>query len=1276
MPIYYSMVKGTNLEKLYIKMKKEDLGYVIVQTGRKFGSEGTNPIYVNGKFNEEEYTNTIDVAWDSYGIIVETATEGDKKQTRGSQIPKVITMDMFSNGEVSEGYNKEEVIAANKEFNSAEEDLAKFRYEELLDRLGIIEEDGEFISTSNKTIAETLQEELLRRDASENVKDSLNLKEDEEFEIPFEASPSYEQIRSILYSMVNKSFISPKMNGAPHVQAPSTMFEQENRILAIKENGVYRLIVTQKQYNSLSAADKKNAIITPDTEKYFNELGEEQKKTAVLTDNTLKFYTKEQPWCEIMLPHWFKDKLKKGKLKNASDEEIINYLNNSKEGQRILSGMAFRIPTQALSSIERFKVKAFLPQYMGHTVIVPTEITKKSGSDFDIDKLNIYLKSIYVDNSGNPRLIEYKGSEEETKQFYAEVFEKGFDKKISNKSELLEAIDIVLYNLDDPKDLVSKHGDYIMSFRDRFASPMDVRDHLENQLNKMTEEEYYNKRKEDYINRMYKSALENRYYEALERLFELQPIEKILSPVDDGGLKDVSKNLDKLRNDDESAIKGRLLNRNYMSNLRHAFIVGKAWVGIAAVNITGLSLRQKSKVYLDPNRISLLGKREQDFVKNLDIALPHNTMVLDNGQKVVSLSGLKTADGTQYLSDRFSGYATAFVDIAANPFISKIIKSDIVISTFMLLEAVGAGNKGVYFLNQPIIEEYLKILDKKGTKSVLNENNIKKVKELFPANEKDIKYVKISPEGLEQNIADYYKNGKLRPTKNAEQQKILDEFIKYKILADQLFEFTQATNYDTTRLTGVDSLYKKELLTKKVRERNIIANIDGVLNETFIGNLTNLLSKSTQAMGTIFKLDEPKIRAYVLDTVKRYATKPFMSNDDYERITNLIRSSFLDYIIQSHSTLNKEISDLLLNESTNIATQLELMKSKYPGISILQDFEVVSGNRENSAKTVKLKVNLKGDVFAENHYIAKMNELRDYNAELNEFYNNLIRVAILQGNSQSAISFKNIIPVQDYAKIITPIVNSIIPGARLDNFTKSMFERNNFTNENVFVPAKIFYARENQYGDLWLPAFDFDKYKFNSDERQLLKLSEKFNFTQVSSDFVKVPRVFKTKVGIIDEFGETDTQQRYIDILSGKVMRSEDWKQAKEKGDQSLNDVFYYKKVYTNEVDQFGERIPLKIWNGDENVQAFEQVYKLMNVYGDSFRAAEYPSSNVSSIFDNGSIKTKELTDEEIVNAIKNPGKKNENVTDFLKDEENSVSLPTEEDSWKEEDNNDTCTPF
>ena len=47
--------------------------------------------------------------------------------------------------------------------------------------------------------------------------------------------------------------------------------------------------------------------------------------------------------------------------------------------------------------------------------------------------------------------------------------------------------------------------------------------------------------------------------------------------------------------------------------------------------------------------------------------------------------------------------------------------------------------------------------------------------------------------------------------KNAEQRLILDEFIKYKILADQLFSYTQATNYDTTKFSSSDLYLKKEL---------------------------------------------------------------------------------------------------------------------------------------------------------------------------------------------------------------------------------------------------------------------------------------------------------------------------------------------------------------------------------------------------------------------------------------------------------------------------------
>ena len=144
----------------------------------------------------------------------------------------------------------------------------------------------------------------------------------------------------------------------------------------------------------------------------------------------------------------------------------------------------------------------------------------------------------------------------------------------------------------------------------------------------------------------------------------------------------------------------------------------------------------------------------------------------------------------------------------------------------------------------------INLLDFKKFPSVreLHENNIKKVKELFPANEKDIKYVKISPEGLEQNIADYYKNGKLRPTKNAEQQKILDEFIKYKILADQFIAEISAMQSTVDRFDNLFSQVAslKPILqshTLKTRESNYIEKVEQFLayKEEFSDAISKIL---------------------------------------------------------------------------------------------------------------------------------------------------------------------------------------------------------------------------------------------------------------------------------------------------------------------------------------------------------------------------------------------------------------------------------------------------
>jgi hypothetical protein len=1252
-PLYYHMVEGTNLQGLYDKMFKQQLGYGIVTTGRKVGIENPHSLYLGGKFNESSIENIVEVPWSAYGTQVETMSEGEKTQTRGSQLTKMSSMDLYENGQpISEEGKK--AYEKNMKFLNL---LTENAYVNLLERLGVEDVDGEFVLENGIAVSNTLMYEMLRRELSENAKDTLELDEEtKQFLIPFEASPSYDQIKSILYSLVNNALISPKMNGAPHVQVAVTMWEEatKNREIVRKIDGEWTKI-TQAQYDALTDVEK---------------------KSVMLTDSTLKFYTPESPYCEIMLPAWFKNQIK-GKFK--SDEELINYLNNTSEGKKILTGIGFRIPTQALSSVEVFRVKGFLPEYMGYTVVVPSEITSKAGSDFDIDKLNIYLKSIYTDANGNIKLVSYKGSEQATKDFYGKVYDDTIQNKMTNISNSDEFRKNLLDFFENTKstltsvairqqDFYNNHevliNEIISQADAEGISPLEyitsqiesLSEKTEKLNSKLLNQELRNK----YVNTMYKKALENEYYESLEELLTLpENFSKLITPVDDAGLEKMSEVLDAARGYNETGIKARLINRNYMTNMRHAFITGKRWVGIAAVNITSLSLRQKAQVYLDYSKISLLPKKERKYVQDLNIVLPHNKMVV-GGKTYVSLSGTKTADGEQFISTRLSGYATAFVDIANKPFITKIIKSENIVSTFMFLEAIGAGNTGIYFLNQPIIEKYLEYLDSKGSKNVLNEDSVNFIRALFPTTKKLIDDAEISIDNLLTNIEEYSEKGKFDQKKNAEQQLIFSEFLKYKVLADQLFAYTQATNYDTTRFSSSDTYLKKEWGTMNAANYNLISNVNDVLKNTFVGKLSETLSKSYEALGSIMVTENPKIKAYTLSTLKRYATKKYMSLNDYEKIASLIKNSFVDYIIQNNTTIKNMIQPLLVDSGTSIVNQLEKAKQMYPSNQLLQDLTPVLGDREQGAKSITLKANIK-DAYSENLYVGMMRELRDSNEELNNLYKNIINVAILQGAGQSSISIRNIIPVEDYAAIIAPIFQQLQASDSLKAFENAMFERNNFRNSEVFSEFKPTvwepfvnrdtgdYAKENYMFDPItgedklihiLPSYSIDTF---GSSRQVVKLNSKYNSFQMSSDFVKVPKVIMTNV---------KGQNKKFNVATGTEISKSDYADMIRRGSFDLFDAYYYKKVYTKMKDEFGNPIPLITYSKNGEM---EQYYKLINVYGDGNRAVEVNTNFTPSVIDNGSMRTPyEISDDAIVEII-NPQQP------FIETiQEEVVSLPTE----------------
>ena len=165
-------------------------------------------------------------------------------------------------------------------------------------------------------------------------------------------------------------------------------------------------------------------------------MSNEDKKGVVLSSDALEFYKDEdgKRYMEVMIPNFWR-KYFTDKTKFPNDKAIFEYLNKP-ENQKILFGVGARIPHQAMSSTEVFKVAGFLDESMGSTVVVPSEIVAKAGSDFDIDKLNMYLKSIYLDKFDNIRLVDYKGSEEATKEFYANVFDEVLESKKKKQMKL------------------------------------------------------------------------------------------------------------------------------------------------------------------------------------------------------------------------------------------------------------------------------------------------------------------------------------------------------------------------------------------------------------------------------------------------------------------------------------------------------------------------------------------------------------------------------------------------------------------------------------------------------------------------------------------------------------------------------------------------------------------------------------------------------------------------------------------------------------------------
>ena len=1395
-PLSYRVIKElnptSNALKLYEKMQKEDVDYVIFDSGRKVGAKGSVALYENGELNPAPYDEKAitNIPFAIMSVQAEVPSKEDEIVTRGSQVTKLVTMDFMEAGvpvdfelkdkkgniitDFNDRYAKwitlsekeKEKSDLYKEIKNNQmllEAMIDNGYQSLLKKMGIKETkeaNGKLkyeIEDFSKA-AETLREEILKRETNDNISDALN-----DFingNAILEATPAYQQIRNILYSIADKNVISPKITGGMKVQIPSTLLESvraESRIIETKKG--------------------------PKT---------------VYTSKELSFYKDEdgKRVCEIMVGRWFKSDLTDDQLLDLwykKDKDGNRTSDLTEEGRKILSGIGFRIPTQKQNSIDAFVIKRFLPAEFGDNVIVPAALVQKQGSDFDIDKLSIYLKNLFIGKNGKPKLIEFLTEENSTieeryvhwvrenstrdtrnyikflsssavqnlksnfeielskiKAKYQELRKERAEdlfQEMSNDirsninkelplqdsylDELFDMGKTVFWRMDDltrepfwairddirrrgikgpeeirrylsltigllqddntiEDDIVRLEGlekiyteelkvmgvmsetvdkikkDALAAFRNNkkalantlklelspeFETLDDIYEEAKSKIAFEAAQEVASYdglksiddfRRMSIYNQNVKKSLENGYIESLEKLVtHPKNFGQLIKPNSADDLKKLSAEITKLRGFegfDYSSTKN-MLSRTFMTRLRHAFVSGKYAIGIAAVNQTNHSLNQRQPIYIDLDKLDNVSPEDQAWLGDGQIKFEQYNSMMVNGKPVPVLSMIKNKAG-EFISDLIGQFIDGYVDIAKGPWIMELGASQNVASTWLFLIKLGVPmNTVAYFMNQPIIRDYLNSVENAGYSWLFIDSFVEKTLEQYKSD-----VVASDKIPSETALKEMIGNKKLDKQQLAQQRVILTEFLKYAKMANQMFLVTQGSNFDTANFNDPFLVFKKGEQLKKA-QNTIISSVDKLLENSFLGKLGGIIGNIRNAYAEFLPSDKGTVRNVLENVLLPYID---MSDRDFVKLAQKAVVDLFDWAVQTDPTkrLNLAIADILIKNggtAKELSTLFEtlkkdrVMKNNYIVQNLIHE---ITGEVNN----MKLK-NRDNKVYDQNQVIYGFAELKKYLEGKNQLplYKRLVAMSILQsGLSTSPISFTSLLPYEDFKKEYNETLSklNIIPNLA-DYYNLGVFQRNNWNNDDVVGQSRARWIQINKGGELsWAynPAMEFlpkgvKNAVSNGIIPQVLTMSTLSSEAQneyIAYSWEKGPEELLT-----DKERQRSLTKQYELVKEKKLI-------MKKKGDFS-----YIQKGLFKRVKESDEQNSDPLIHSSKDGTKEYYVYKMINAWGDSFRANEFYTVGKPSVIENRFLKTKEVSDGPVINAFLEEENKKSRTTSY-----------------------------
>jgi hypothetical protein len=462
--------KGTPMYDLSEKMMEDQIDYVLFESGSKVSHLGTGDVILNpdGSVNKDaKFTvNTI------YAEFLKNQTEINPsykgKSIFSTQLRKLILEGLYAQGKIKSTKYKDITDVRVKKYVDHVEEYTELLKIELLEEMGYEETTPGVYKAKDKSstakLLNMIRTNLEREDVlSDDLIDFIDVFDgSDELMHDLSFHPEAGKIEKLLLSMINKRIIKQKVTGEPLVQVSVGMYANQFATPDLRKatkdeikkwaSATYLLPTYHKKSNGYTAAAKVMIAMQGTYYSLFNLEYENGETVGMYLENG-----------ELDM-----DKSLERLNEKIKDDAWLDA--NDGAARKAITLVGVRIPVQGLNSMEFAEVFEFLPPQAGNIIIPPAEIVAKSGGDFDIDKLTIFMNTLDEDGkvisrkyTGNQSIKDLRGSDEFIKAVKLQ--------KAALENELIQDIKDILELPENYASLIMPNGTFILKeIADKLAS--------------------------------------------------------------------------------------------------------------------------------------------------------------------------------------------------------------------------------------------------------------------------------------------------------------------------------------------------------------------------------------------------------------------------------------------------------------------------------------------------------------------------------------------------------------------------------------------------------------------------------------------------------------------------------------------------------------------------------------------------------------------------------------------------------------------------------------